>query len=88
VGAALGGLMLVRHLGAFVPMLTVVRVVAAAAAAIAVGRFLPMDAPLMALAETGVVGVVFLTVLVATGELGRADLGMVTRVLGRKKGAA
>jgi len=88
VGAGLGGWMLIRHFGAFVPLLTPIRVAVAAVAAIAVGRVIPFTTPLMTLVEAGMVGLVFLTALVVTGELGRRDLRMVTGMLGRKKGAA
>ncbi len=88
VGAALGGWMLVRHLGAFVPPATPIRVVLAAAAAIACGRVLPTGTPLMNLAEAAAVGLTFVIVLVITRELGGRDLRLVAGVLGRKKGPA
>jgi stage V sporulation protein B len=86
VGAAVGGYFLKRHLGAFVPALSVVRVVVASAAAIAVGHFLQFSSPVMTLVESGVVGIVFLTVLVVTRELGAADLRAVTGLARRSKG--
>ena len=83
VGAVISGYLLHRRLGAFVPLLSVVRVLVAAAAAIAVGRVLPMRSPLLALVEAGLVGVVFLVVLIGTRELGKRDLAAIVAV--RKK---
>ena len=88
VGGGLGGWMLVRHLGAFVPPATPIRVALAAAVAIAAGRALPTGTPLMNLAEAAAVGGSFLVVLVVTRELGGRDLRLVAGVLGRKKGPA
>jgi O-antigen/teichoic acid export membrane protein len=88
VGAVLGGWMLHRHLGAFLPVLTVARVVLAAAAAIGFGRLMPPGTPLMTLVEAAATGLIFLVALVLTRELGASDLRMVTGVLGRKKGRA
>jgi hypothetical protein len=64
-----------------------VRVAIAAAAAMAVGRFLPMKTPLGTLLEAAAVGVAFLVVLIILRELGRDDLAAVSRVLKRKKAA-
>ena len=69
-----------RRLGAFVPLLSIVRVIAATAAAIGVGQVIPFRTPLMALVEAGVVGVTFIVVLIATGELGKQDLAAIRRV--------
>jgi O-antigen/teichoic acid export membrane protein len=73
-GAALYGIVLHRRFGAFVPVLSVVRVAAATAAAMAVGHFLPLHGKVMTLVEAGVVVIVFLVVLVVTRELGARDL--------------
>ena len=88
LGAGLGGYLLRRYLGAFVPLLSVVRVAVAAAAGIAIGHILQFASPVMTLVEAGVVGIVFLVVLVLTRELGRADLSAVTGLAGRSKGTA
>jgi len=86
IGAASSGAMLWRRLGAFVPVLSVVRVVAAAAAAIVVGRLVPMHGLVPTLAEAILIGLIFLAVLVVTGELGKKDLAAIAAVR-RKRGA-
>jgi stage V sporulation protein B len=83
IGAALSGYLLHRRLGAFLPLLSVVRVGLATAVAIAVGYVLPMRSPMLALAEAVIVGLVFLVVLVGTRELGKRDLAAIVAV--RKK---
>ncbi len=70
--------------GAFVAPLTLLRVVAATAAAIAAGSRLPWLGKPAVLLEVGAVAIVYVLVLVVTGELSRADLGTVRRALGRK----
>lgn len=85
-GALLAGWQLKQHLGAFLPLLTVARVVVAVAAAMALGRLLRFTTPLMTLVEACAVGLTFLIVLVATRELTGADLGAVASVVRRKKG--
>jgi stage V sporulation protein B len=87
LGAIVGGWYLHRRLGAFLPLATPLRVGLAAGAAIVVGRLLPLASSLASLVEAGVIGVVFLIGLIATGELGKAELGAVTRVLNRRRGA-
>lgn len=88
LGAALGGYFLKRHLGAFVPVLTLVRVLVAAAVAMAVGRVIPFTTPLMTLVEACVVGGSFVLALVATRELTLHDLRRVLAVGRRRKGAS
>jgi len=88
IGALLGGWFLSRKLGAFMPVLTFVRVVVAFAAATAVGRALELTTPLMTLVEAAVVGLTFLFVLVVTRELTGRDLKAVTGLLGRGKGGS
>jgi stage V sporulation protein B len=82
-GAAFTGWQLSKHFGAFMPLLSVVRVVLALAVAIGVGRVIPFRTPLMTLIEAAIVGVVFLVVLVASRELGKRDLESIIAV--RKK---
>jgi stage V sporulation protein B len=86
LGALLGGAMLHRHLGAFIPWLSVVRVLVAAAAAIFVGHRLPFESPFMTLVEAAIVGLSFLFTLIVTGELSRRDLAAVLSLAGRKVG--
>ena len=86
LGALAGGLVLRQRLGAFLPLLSAVRVAAAAAAAIAVGRVLPFVTPLGTLIEAAAVGLTFLVSLIVLRELGRDDLAAFGRVARRKKG--
>jgi hypothetical protein len=72
-----------RAAGAVVSPVTLVRVLAALAAAVAVGRLLPAPGKIMTLAYAAIVVFTYLAILIATGEIGRADLAMVRRVLGR-----
>ena len=80
VGAAATGFMLRKRLGAFLPIVSIVRIVIATGAALAVGRVLPLHGKLMTLAEAAIVGVTFLVVLVVTGELGKRDLQAIRAV--------
>jgi O-antigen/teichoic acid export membrane protein len=82
-GAGITGWFLSRRVGAFLPWLTLVRVAAAVAAAMAIGRVIPFRTPLMTLVEAAIVGLVYLAALVATGELGKKDLAAIVAV--RKK---
>jgi stage V sporulation protein B len=85
VGAIAAGIMLYRKLGAFLPLLSLVRILIATAAALAVGRVLPLHGKLMTLVEAIVVGLTFLVVLVVTRELGKRDFDAIKAV--RKKRA-
>ncbi len=85
LGAVLGGLVLRRKLGAFLPIASAIRVVIAAAVAMAVGRFLPMKTPLGTLIEAAAVGASFLATLVLLREFGREDLAALSRVVKRNK---
>lgn len=86
VGALVSGAMLAKRLGAFLPLLSVVRIAVATGVALAVGRVLPLHGKLMTLVEACVVGGTFLVVLVASRELGKRDLDAIKAV--RKKRAA
>jgi stage V sporulation protein B len=86
VGAVVGGLMLRKRLGAFLPLVSALRIAIATAAALAVGRVLPMHGKLMTLVECCIVGLTFVVVLVITRELGKRDLDAIKAV--RKKRAA
>ena len=80
IGAILTGIVLKRRLGAFLPILSVVRIVLAIAVGLAVGRVLPFHGKLMSLVEAAIVAVVFLVVLVVTRELGTRDLEAIKAV--------
>jgi O-antigen/teichoic acid export membrane protein len=86
IGAIAGGYVMRKRLGAFLPIVSLVRIAIATAAALVVGRLLPLHGKLMTLIEAAVVGLTFLVVLVATRELGKRDLEAIRAV--RKKRAA
>jgi len=85
LGAAASGVLLWRRFGAFVPAATVARVVVATAATFGVGRLVGTRGTLFTVAGAALAALVFVGVLIVTGELGRADLQIVGRVLRRKK---
>lgn len=85
LGTLITGGQLWRQFREFVPLLTALRVGAASAAAIVACRFLPEGGLVMAVVGAAVAGVVYLGVLVASFELGKADLGRVLAIAGRKK---
>ena len=85
-GAVISGIALNRRLGAFIPVTSLVRIAIATGAALVVGRLLPLHGKLMTLVEAGVVGLVFLVVLIGSRELGARDLAAIKAV--RKKRAA
>jgi stage V sporulation protein B len=80
LGALTTGWVLVRRFGAFLPLVSALRVGIASAVAIAVGRFLPAGGPLMTLLEAIATGVVYLAALLATRELGKKDLAAIAAV--------
>ncbi|HEX5062140.1 MAG TPA: oligosaccharide flippase family protein [Kofleriaceae bacterium] len=80
VGAVIGGWIMRNRLGAFLPMISLVRIGIATAAALVVGRFLPLHGKLMTLVEAAVVGLTFIVMLVATRELGKRDLDAIRAV--------
>ncbi|MEZ4226832.1 MAG: lipopolysaccharide biosynthesis protein [Polyangiaceae bacterium] len=74
-----------RSARALVSPISALRVAVALAAAVAVGRQFPAAGKVMTLALAALVGCVYVVVLVATRELGKADVATVTRVLRRKR---
>ena len=87
VGSLLTTLALRRSFGASEPLLTVVRVGLAAAAAVAVGRLLlPQVSRLVTLAECLAVVAVYGVILLISGEVGRGDLERVLVVVRRRRG--
>ncbi|HEY5947185.1 MAG TPA: hypothetical protein VIV40_16895 [Kofleriaceae bacterium] len=84
VGAFVGGYIMRNRLGAFLPIVSLVRIVIATVAALVVGRFLPLHGKLMTLVEAVIVGVTFLVVLVVTGELGKRDLDAIRAVRSKR----
>jgi stage V sporulation protein B len=85
IAAIASGWLLHRRFGAFLPLLSLVRVAIATGVATAVGRALPLHGKLMTLVEAMIVGITFLVVLVATRELGKRDLQAIKDI--RKKRA-
>ena len=86
LGTALliGGVLLRRAAGSLVPLWTVVRIVGAGVVTGLIGTVLPVAGTVATLAAAGGLGVVYLLILVVTGELGRQDAALVGRVLGRR----
>lgn len=74
LGAIASAFMLKARLGAFLSPLTAVRVLAALAVAVAVGRMIPTMGKLGTLLEAAACGMSYLGTLVVTGELSRADI--------------
>lgn len=69
--------------GGGLPLATVARVAASAAAAVLVGRFFPGHGKIMGLAAIAAVGIVYAVVLVALGEFGAEDKAKLRRILRR-----
>ncbi len=88
IGAIVSGEILRRKLGAFVPWLSLVRIIIATAVAMAAGRVIPLHGKLMTLVEAVMVGGVFLVVLVATRELGKRDLDAIKAVRAKRASGA
>ena len=74
LGMLVGGALMHRTLGGFIPLATIARTMAAAAAAVAVGRVIPFSSPLSTVVEAAIVGVTFLAVLILSRELTGKDL--------------
>jgi stage V sporulation protein B len=80
----IGALVYVRRaFQAGLPLGTVVRVVAAAAAAALVGHFVPGHGKIVTLAVLAIVGVVYLVALIVLGEFGREDRAKFAKILRR-----
>jgi stage V sporulation protein B len=70
--------------GALVPLRTLVRTALSVAVAVAVGRALPLGAPLLVIPAAALVGVVYLAGMILSRELGKADLATVSRVIKKR----
>ncbi|WP_437678596.1 lipopolysaccharide biosynthesis protein [Sorangium sp. So ce131] len=81
--AIVGGALLHRAAGGFVPALTALRVGAALLAAMAVGAQLPWLGKIAVLGEAILVALVYLALLVVTREVGRDDLASLKQAFGR-----
>ena len=71
------------RLGGMPPLATVARVALGIVAGMAVGRFFPGHGKILGLAATALAALVYIAVLVATGELGPADRAKLGRMLRR-----
>jgi stage V sporulation protein B len=83
--AIVGGVRLRQVAGGFVAPLTVVRALVTLAVCVGVGSRLPWLGKPGTVVEAAAVGVMGLVLLIATGEIGKADLARVKQVAGRKK---
>jgi stage V sporulation protein B len=73
------------RLGGSPPLATAARIGAATVAAVVVGRFLPGHGKLLGLVSIAVVGLVYVAVLVATGEVSPADRAKLARIVMRRR---
>jgi stage V sporulation protein B len=80
VGAGIAAIMVMREFGAFLPPLSLIRILLAIAAGIAVGRYVAPHGKLLTLGFAVIVAVVYLVVLVVTRELGRGDVAAIKAV--------
>lgn len=87
VAAVIGSLFLWRASGAFVKPLSFIRIVVATGVSVAAGSFMPWAGKLIVPIQAGAIGVVYVALLIATGELGKNDLALVKNVLARRKKA-
>lgn len=83
--AGSGAVLLSRAAGGFASALTLVRVLVALLVSVGLGSRLPWIGPAGTVAEVTLVGALGLLVLVALGEVGRADLARILQVAGRRK---
>ncbi len=85
IGCIASGILIYRTYGAFIPAKTLARVGLAVGVCMGVARVIPEKSKIMTLAESALIGLVFLGVLIATRELGKADVDKFARVLRKKK---
>jgi stage V sporulation protein B len=81
--AVVAAIQLRKEAGAFVAPATFVRVLIAVAITVIVGMRMPWISKIAVLAQGIVMALVYIIVLVVTGELGKQDLGQVKKVLGK-----
>jgi stage V sporulation protein B len=79
------GIALRVGLGAFIPLRTAIRTLIAGGAAYTTARFIPHDSAAGALAALVGGSVVYVIVLIVSGEIGKKDLETVKTILARKK---
>jgi stage V sporulation protein B len=79
-----GGLLVKRATGAFVPAATAIRCLVAVGACVAVGLVAPRFSRLLTPVVAAAAGVAYLLVLLVTGEIGKRDLGMLQALRGKR----
>ena len=79
------GVVVHRQFGAFLPPVSVLRGLVAAAAATAVAHYVPHASRVMALVALTAGGLTYLALLVATREVGRTELDLVRKIARRGK---
>lgn len=84
VGALVSGAAMKRRLGAFLPIVSAVRIAVAATAAVAVGRALPLHGKAMAVVEAAIVVVAFVIVLIVTREVGAREFASI-KAFGKRR---
>ncbi len=82
----IGGLLVRRVAGALMSPLAALRIAAATALTGGLGLLLTPPSKLLVPPFAAGLGLVYLIILIGTGELGRADIAVVQRVIGRKAG--
>ena len=85
LATALAAWLVFRAVGSLVSLATLLRVLAALAVALTLGRFLPYAGKLFTLVYAALVALVYVATLVISRELGKEDLALVNRVLRRRK---
>jgi len=84
LSAIAGAIALRRIAGAFTSPLTILRVLAATGITVAAGSMVPWLGKLMVVPEAAAMALLYLIVLAVLGEVGRADLATVKKVVGRR----
>lgn len=84
IAALIGGVRLRAVAGGFVEPLTLARVVAAAAVTIVVGSKIPWMGKLLVPAQALATAALYAAILIATREVGKADLATIQRAFGRR----
>jgi stage V sporulation protein B len=80
-----GGVLVKRATGAFIPAATAIRCLLAVAACLAMGLVAPRFGRLLTPIAAAAAGAVYLLVLLVTREIGKRDLGMLRALRGKKQ---
>lgn len=84
VAAVIGAARLARVAGGFVSPLTLARVILAVAVVVLLGLKVPWMGKLLVPIQAALVGGVYVVILIVLREIGRDDLAVVRRILGRR----